>query len=276
MKIGSNASGPFTAEEILTVAGLHLLHPTAEIVRTHDEEILATCVARYQTKWVTQAARAGIYRSFADFWEQCNLQLCGRQFVTLRVDRVLTPFDRDATGKKLTPSLVASIEAFNVQWKELRDPNAAYQEALRDTKRRLERLIVQAKADDEVESYATAARKLDPRSQVLVLNEPCPWERLPSTFLSDVRFIVIKSEQEGWNVHGAKSSGRSTRLDPRLNEYRYELPHWPFSNEVPDGQKTLVERTGVADAISVASDYFSAHAASKEGALALAKLALKG
>lgn len=277
MKIGSNASGSFTADEALTIAGLQLLHPKAEIVRTEDEEQLAACGAFYQTRWTAASAkRSGHLISFADFWEQHNLGLCGHQIASLRVDRVLRPFEHDSR-KRLAPALVAAIEAFNLHWRETRSPEEAFTEALQFTKRMLVRLIEQAHSDESVQTYVRSMRPRDPGSHILILEKPCPWERLEFTQTPNIHFVVMKAEGdgEGWEVHGAKCGIHEGRYDPRISGNRHQILIWP-NPEVPRSSTGLLEAIVGEVAISLHKDRFMAHVSTKEGAIAFAKRALKG
>lgn len=275
MKIGSNASGPFTADEILTVAGLHMLNPSAEIIRTQDEELLATCKIYYQTKWTsTSASWQIVVISFVDFWEQNHLRLCGDQIIALRVDRVLRPFDA-SSNKKLASALVATIEALNPHWREKRSSEDAFSEALQLAKRLLERLIDQAKSDEQVQTYVRSMRPKDPGSHILVLDEACPWERLESVQTPNIHFVVMKSAGEGWEVHGAKCGSHNGRHDPRIGGNRYQILIWP-NPEVPRSSTGLLEAMVDGATISLHKDRFMAHVSTKEGAIAFALRAVKG
>ncbi|MFA6296076.1 MAG: MYG1 family protein [Patescibacteria group bacterium] len=215
------------------------------------------------------------YASFGLVWKKFGVAICdGNEKVAKLVEKWLViPIDAQDNGYKIFQGKVEDISAhtisnvidnYNPAWDENdRDPDVAFFEALEFAKVYLKRTIARAAGVIRAEELVLKAVPESDDPRIVVLNDPMPWSSVVKE-LPLIKFVVHRVNN-GWMVH-VVNAGYGTG-----KRYRKNLPKaW-------HGQRgsTLVKLTGVADADNCHKDGHIVVAKSREGAIALAKVALK-
>jgi len=283
-------NGRFHTDELFAVATVLLANGDCEVVRTRDEKLIKNAEYCLDVGGVYdpeqnrfdhhQSEGAGLrengipYATFGLVWKHFGEQLCSSKVVAESVDAdFVQPIDAIDNGVMVcTPSIegvypftVGGVfSVFNSTWKEddsLQD--TFFMEAIVIAKRVIERKIQAVsdviKAEDLVsEAYESADDK-----RLIIFNEYAPVKGKISEFAEPLYFIQPDFSNSTWRVC-AVSKDRNTF------ENRKDFPvSWAGKRD-----KELVEITGVADALFCHRGRFICVAQSKEGALALAALAL--
>jgi uncharacterized UPF0160 family protein len=291
MRIATH-DGSFHADDVFAVAALQLARGPAEVVRTRDSELLASCDVRidvgmrndpetgdfdHHQKGGAGARGNGIpYASFGLVWRAVGVACCdGDEAVAERVDRRLVAgIDGHDSGLTLVQPLVDDVTpmsagevvwALNANWDEDASPtdeDRRFAEAVVLATGILRREIASATAAAKATNLVAEAlrRRTDPR--IVELDRSLPW-----------RETVVEQAPEALLVIYPKSSGWGLQAVPRrLGEFgnRLDLPAaWAGLS----GDE-LVAATGVPDAEFCHIGRFYAVAGSRDGIEALARLAL--
>lgn len=284
-------SGRFHADEVMAVAALELFFAgrNYEVVRSRDPKVWA------QGDYVVdvggefdpdrgrfdhhQAGGAGArpdgtpYSSFGAVWKFLGTKICnGSGEVADRIERKLGyPIDMADNGIEVYTPIYPGIHPYilhqfvgvlNSTWKEGDKQTERFIEAVSIFRRLLEREILVAAHELE---GATIVRKLyedSPDKRLIVMDDQYPNEVLSE--FPEPLYVVKPARQTGnWEVE-------CVRNDEHGFENRKSLPkEWSgkFAEE-------LAAQTGVPDAVFCHRACFLAVAGSKEGAVALAKIAL--
>lgn len=301
--------GAFHADDVFAVAVLRLLEPTATVVRTRDSDATAAADFVVDVGGVSDAKQnrfdhhqpegagerenglpgqhssparaehaggrrqAGIpYAAFGLVWKKFGGELSGSEEAALRVDEVLvSPIDANDNGIDLavpagagisTYDIADAVRAFVPTWREKdADTHAAFLEAVSCAQRIIEREIACATsavagAEAVQRAYAAAEDK-----RLIVLDEDLSWKD-----------ILAQAPEPLYCVHPQNGVWRlyCVRDNPRQFVNRKDLPSaWAGLSD-----QELAAATGVADAVFCHRNRFMAVTKTREGALALAKLAL--
>jgi uncharacterized UPF0160 family protein len=293
MKVATHDGG-FHADETFALAALKLLGEPLEIIRTRDADALAECDVRVDVGMRDdpatgdfdhhQAGGAGArvngirYASFGLVWKAFGERLCGGDAeVAARIDELLVQgVDANDTGQSLSTPLVEGVEAMTVSdviyalnpaWDEDASPAelaARFEEAVAVAAGIIEREISTAAAQVRaaVLVRAAIARAEDPR--VIELERNLPWQRELIASAPQALFVIYP-RRDGWALHAVPVAfgGFDNRLD---------LPAGWAGRSGAD----LVAVTGVADAVFCHTARFYAAASTRDGVVALARLALDG
>lgn len=292
--------GRFHADDVFAVAALLLVIPSANILRTRDEARIGradivvdvggvsdTETNRFDHHQIggageranglpaasDSAAQAGIpYAAFGLVWKKFGERLSGNAAVAARVEEVLvTPIDANDSGIDLSlPTradifpyeLVDAVRAYIPTWLEKdADIDRAFVEAVACAQRIIEREIKRAEAvvagKREVETLYRASSD----KRIIVLPEDYSWK---DTFARFPEPLYVVHPQNGtWRLY-------CVRDNPHQFVNRKDLPEaWAGLRDAE-----FAKATSVADAIFCHRNRFMAVAKTKEGAIALAKLAL--
>ncbi|OGZ05853.1 MAG: hypothetical protein A2845_03560 [Candidatus Lloydbacteria bacterium RIFCSPHIGHO2_01_FULL_49_22] len=284
-------SGRFHADEVMAVAALELFFAGRpyEVVRSRDPKMWG------QGNYVVdvggefdpvrgrfdhhQAGGAGTrpdgtpYSSFGAVWKFLGTKICnGSAEVSDRIERKLGyPIDMADNGIEVYKTIYPGIHpyilhqfvgALNSTWKEGDKQTERFVETVSIFKRLLEREILVTAHELE---GAAIVRKLYENSadkRLIVMDDQYPNEVLSE--FPEPLFVVKPARQTGnWEVE-------CVRNDAHGFENRKSLPkEWggKFAEE-------LAVQTGVPDAVFCHRACFLAVAGSKDGAIALAKIAL--
>lgn len=301
MKLGTH-DGSFHADECCAVAVVQLAHPdtTVDVVRTRDKDVLAACDLRVDVGFALnpdagtfdhhQQGGAGTrpsgvpFASFGLLWNHLGHAVCERlgdgadpQTLHARVDDALVAgIDANDVGRAVTTpafdgappayGLASIIGALNRAWDEP-DPDGAaerraFDEAVAVARRTIEREVVRQAADLRAESRVRAAIDAAADPRVIELDADLPWLR-PVADHAPQALYVIYPKTRGWAV-------QAVRLAPEAFPTRKPLPEAWAGKQAAD----LAAVSGVADASFCHAARFLAVAASRDGALALARAAL--
>ena len=275
--------GVFHSDDVFAGALVRRLWPEAAIVRTRKPELIALADLAFDVGAGMydhhQPGGNGVrgngvpYASFGLLWRAYGWSACGDdQKIADEVDRQLvqavdahdngyvlaTPLYDDA--KQYTVSHL--ISNMNPSWDEEQDFDARYHQAVALAALILDRVIVRARGVIRAKSEVrqAIADAIDPR--VVVLPYFVPWQEALCEQSKDALLIVYPSVGT-WCV-------RVVPVTPGQPGARMPLP---FAWAGLDGE-ALRELTGVIDATFAHRGRFIAGATTRNGALALAKLAL--
>lgn len=289
-------SGNFHPDEVLAVSALRMLFPKEEmeIIRTRDLKIIEgkapeDIVLDVGMKYIPEENRFdhhqeggagkrenGIpYASFGLIWKEYGERIAGskRAADTIEEKLVLT-IDAGDNGidtyqkanKQFKPYLLeGALISFLPTWQEKdMDIDGAFMNAVALGQVILKREIAKAKAfidgETEVEkAYAAAEDK-----RIIMLNNTYSWRDVLTRYPEPLFVIMNDGKQTTWAVSAIRKDGvsfQSRKLFPES---------WAGKTG-----SVLAEVTGVHDANFCHNGRFIAVANSKEGALALAKMAVE-
>lgn len=289
-------SGNFHTDEVFACAVLSLVHEgNVEIVRSRDKDVWATgdyvvdvggvydaAIGRYDHHQVGGAgARVnGIpYSSIGIVWKEYGERLCGNAQSAERIDeKLIQPIDMADNGVdsfKLTdegvfPYLLHHvITSFRPTWKEEQEGvmtfDQGFARAVEIAKQILLREITIAKDQFEGEAIVAEIYRQTEDKRIIVIDGQYPWEWILTQFPEPL--YIVKPDHE----NGGKWKVKTVRNTVDSFDSRKLLPEsWAGKRE-----EEFIEITGVRDASFCHNKRFIAGALSKEGALALAKLAVE-
>lgn len=280
--------GKFHADDVFAVAALLLLLPTATVVRTREEKLIAAadfvvdiggvCDAERNRFDHHQVGGAGVrpstipYAAFGLVWRCYGAQLSGSEEAAFLVDEVLaTPVDANDNGVDLAApadaglasyTIADAVRAFNPTWLEKdADRDEAFSEAVAFARKIVAREIERARATEAGAEQVERAYAASGDKRLVILDEDFSWKDTLARF-SELLFVV-HPQNGSWRLY-------SVRDNPHLFKNRKDLPEpWAGLRD-----KELSRATGVPDAVFCHRNRFMAVAQTKEGAIALAKLAL--
>jgi uncharacterized UPF0160 family protein len=285
--------GTFHADDVFAVAVLGLVHGPVDIVRTRDEAAMAAAAARvdiggrsdpttgdfdhHQRGGAGERANGILYASFGLMWREHGAKLAGGEDVAAAIDeRLVQGVDANDTGQSISSALFEGIRpltvsgviaAMNPAWDEQlsqAEEDARFAEAVAWATSVLERELAGTRAYRRALDLVRAAIERSADRRVIELDRKLPWHE-----------TVVNTAPEALYVVYPKSDGWGMQAVPRaLGEFenRLDLPAaWAGLSGAE-----LASITGVQDAVFAHSKRFYASAESREGILALARLALDG
>ena len=288
--------GSFHADEVFAVAALGLLDGPVQVRRTRDRAALAAADLRvdvgfaddpgtgdfdHHQRGFARARENGVrYASFGLVWREFGARVCGGdQEVADAVDATLVQtVDANDTGQQLTQPVIAGVHpltvtgligGFNARWDETLTPaqeQERFDAAVAFAREILAREVSSAASGQRsarvVREAIAAAAAADPRVVELPVN--APWKQVLVTEAPEAMFVIYPKRQ-GYGLHAVPRELGSF-------ENRLDLPAAWGGLE----GDALVAVTGVPDALFCHAKRFLAVAASHEGVMALAALALAG
>ncbi len=282
--------GSFHADDVFAVAVLRLALGPVALVRTRDEAQVAAADLRVDVGGRSDPAtgdfdhhqRGGAgerpngirLASFGLVWRAYGEQLAGDAEAARAVDeRLVQGVDANDTGQTIAKALVDDVRslsvsgvvaAMNAAWDETLSPeeeDARFEQAVALATGILEREIAGARAFRRAQDLVRAAiaRAEDPR--LIELDRNMPWREAVVTGAPEALFVVYP-KTDGWALQAVPKE-----LGAFAN--RRNLPAAWAGHTGED----LVAVTGVPDAVFAHTAGFYASARSREGILALARLA---
>jgi len=297
MKIGTH-SGPFHADDVFACAALLAAFPGGEqdheIVRTRDATILASCDAvvdvggEYDPTRLRLDHHQGSFKrsypngiklsSFGLVWELVGEKVCGGQAAAALVcNRLVMPIDASDNGQPLgeggtsrfegvhAQTLSALIGGFNPPWTAsptLATFDACFLRALDFARDILANFVGEAQAEggDALQVEVAKATRLS--HTTMVLRRYAPVMNLLSECDPVVERVIFQAPDGSWMV-------QAIPVAPGSFTCRRPLPQaWAGLRDAD-----FVAKTRVVDAIFAHKELFICGARSREGAIALAKLA---
>ncbi len=283
--------GNFHADEVFAVATLRLALGDLGVVRTRDAERQARSDIRvdvggrsdpltgdfdHHQKGGAGERHNGVrYASFGLVWREHGTALAGGDAAAAAIDeRLVQGIDANDNGQTITEALIDAIvpmtvsgviAARNAAWDEQLSPeqeDARFAEAVEFASMVLRAELAGAAAFDRARQIVldAIAAASDPR--VVELPGNMPWRQIVVSEAPGAVFVVYP-KSDGWGMQAVPAQLGS--FDNRL-----DLPEaWAGLSDAD-----LQAVTGVDDAVFAHTAGFYASAASREGILALAALAL--
>ncbi len=286
--------GSFHTDDVFAVASLLLLSEgkDTKIVRTrnHEKTKNADYVVdlgglhdpktnhfdHHQVGGAGKRKNGIPYASFGLVWLKYGKKLCGGDKVALMIEEKLVQavdaMDNGLDIQNLTqkqdvrPYLIHDlVTSFRPTWNEKdRTSDRAFLEVVAIAEKVLKREIILANSKIKAQERVIAACESAGKKQMVILDDRYPWVETLLNY-PEILFIIRPDENQGrWRV-------RAVPLSLCSFENRKDLPKSWAGKQDLDLQKI----TGVKDAVFCHNKRFVAAAESKEGAVKLAKLALK-
>lgn len=286
--------GMFHADDVFAVSAiLALLEATlavANVVRTRDGTLIRKADFVVDVGGVYEAEKnrfdhhqeggAGkrkngiAYAAFGLVWLKFGEQIAGSSKVAALVDaNLVLPIDAGDNGVDIYKKTFSDAAPYSVDdyihnlrptWREGTDSvDARFLEAVAVAGQILKREIAHAKAQVDAEILVSKAYQESEDKRLIVLDAFYPHEKILAAY-SEPLFAIFPRPDGSWSV-------KAIRNDTSSFDNRKNLPEeWAGKRDAE-----LARITGVADAIFCHNGRFMAVARSREGATALAKLALE-
>jgi uncharacterized UPF0160 family protein len=285
--------GNFHADDVFAVAALRLAHgdDAVQVVRTRDEDVQAAADVRvdvgakddpatgdfdhHQKGGAGERGNGVRYASFGLVWRHVGVDVSGSEEAATAVDeRLVQGVDANDNGQTIMESLVEGVRpmtvsgviaALNPAWDEdlpSDEEDARFLEAVALAQGILAREAAGAAGFQRTRELVQAAiaRAEDPR--VIELDRSMPWRETVIAGAPDA-LLVIYPRSDGWGMQAVPVKAGS--FDNRL-----DLPaEWAGLSGAE-----LAAASGVDDAVFAHTQRFYASAGSREGIVALARLAL--
>lgn len=282
-------NGSFHADDVFAVATLLMVYPGAEIVRTRDPEKIdaADIAVDVGTKCEPerlrfdhhQAGGAGIrantipYASFGLVWKEYGEKITGDHDAAQIIEQKLVmPVDALDNGVEVSHSVFDGVRTYSVSdffYSFIEDTHPseeyldeAFQRVVELAQGVIKREINHAKSElkdaNEVKKIVEEARD----HRLIILDKEMAWHRILIP-LPDVFYVVYPRYGDRWGLEAVREHFTGFGLKRPLPEL------WAGKSD-----EELAAVTGVSDALFCHNKRFLAVAQSKEGALALAQIAL--
>lgn len=280
-------SGSFQADDIFAVAILILAIGEAKVVRTRDKDQIITAdyvvdvgmvydpvknrFDHHQPGGAGERPNGIPYASCGLVWKKFGETLAGGKEEADLIDtNLMQPLDAHDNGVAIadyrfknirTYSIIDFLYSFLPSLHESEESlYRIFMDLVAIAKDLLAREIAKAKGLIIGEAKVREALETSPDKRILVLSEELPWRRVLSD-KPEVMFVVYPRNDGRWGVRAIQDAGFVSR--------------WPLPVAwAGKTGKDLEEITGVPDAIFCHRALFMAVAETKDGALALAKIAL--
>jgi uncharacterized UPF0160 family protein len=284
--------GTFHADDVFAVAALSIYSKgNIKIFRSRDPKVWDECdyvcdVGRvydpakkrfdhHQETFKEQRQNGIRYAAAGLVWKEFGEKICGSSEIAKRVDEsLIQAVDAEDNGQELftpifkdvNPYTISDLVAdFNPTWKEdVSSGMMSFQYLVSVAKRILERSIKDAEDEISGEEHIKKIYNETEDKRLLILDGEYSWQHFVSHLPEPL--IVVKPiySNNTWYARAVPVEGH--KYDIRI--------HFPESWAGKEGEE-LQKVTGVSDAKFCHKGRFLCFAYSKEGAIALAKLALK-
>lgn len=276
----------------MAAAAMRLVCPSLRILRTRERERLNAAdivfdVGRiydpacyrfdhHQPEYAEKRENGIPFSSFGLVWRELGSALCGSESASSRVDRLLVQgvdaLDCGINVSKEIPlvnvlSISSAIGSFNPGWREDCTPEAqggAFEQAVTWAKSLLRNLIREASGQEAARAVVQQGL-LSEDGRLLILDRDVPWKEsvLDTPGYGHVLYVISPDTQAKWHVHTVPDCAGSFNS-------RKSLPAaWAgLEGEDLDGA------TGMKGCIFCHRGRFVAGHATREGAVAMARLAL--
>lgn len=278
----------FHADEIFACAVLLLIFKDAEIIRSRNEEDFKRADIRVdvgeknnpETLDFDHHQRGGAgnrengcpYASFGLVWKEFGSKICENEEVAEKIDRKLVQtvdaldFGYDFfTYSDIYPYTISDmISSFNSSWEEEDNSSEAFFDLLEIAKKIIEREIIKAQSILNAKDFVKKAIKFSPSLQYLILDKNCPWKDVIK-YDEDFLYVIFPGLDNKWMVQAVPDRYKSFKNKKDFPEA------WAGLRSCE-----LQKVSGVKDALFCHPNRFICGAKSKEGAINLVELALKG
>lgn len=280
----------FHPDDVCATAVIHLLlKGRYKIVRTRDEPIIARAEYVLDVGGVHDASKKrfdhhqkggagartnGIpYATFGLVWKEYGTEICGSQEIADEIDeKFVASIDAMDNGVEIarpvyrdTPPYYFADFLFdcNPGWGEKNDFDKCFQNALAVAVKTLSREIQRSRANAEGRKFVERAYREATDKRLIIIDGDYPWRKVLISHPEPL-FIIKPRANGGWDAKAVPTA-------PQSFENRAQFPKvWAGLSD-----SALVSMTGVPDAVFCHNGRFMVIAKSREGAIALAKMALE-
>lgn len=287
-------NGSFHADEVLAVATIFLaLNGRIKVIRTRDPEIIKTGdyvvdvggiydpdknkFDHHQEGGAGKRENGIPYSSFGLVWKKFGEKVCGSKAVAEVIDKKLgEPIDANDNGIDTDGSrssfanatiytLPGIIKALRPIGGDMIDFDEPFHEAVKLTMTILKKEIERTTASVEAERFVRDAYQNAADKRIVIFQKYLPAGDLLSTEYTEPLFVIYPGLEGKWYIRAVKKS-------PYSFEAKKPFPQgWSGKRD-----EELAMASGVSDALYCHhSGQYIATAKSKEGAVALAKLAVE-
>jgi len=279
----------FHADDVCAMATLKILFgdKITEVIRTRDESVIQNAdivfdvgniynpdtnrFDHHQTAGAGKRENGIPYASFGLVWKKIGKELCGSQEVADALDKkIVQVIDAGDNGFSLCSYLLPDIKEYGIHnicnsfgstWKEQDEYDTAFFEVVKMIEQIIRREIKVAQDKFEALPHIQKAYQDTQDKRIVILDEYYPWQDVLPQY-ADVLFVISPSKDKTqWRVNTIQENFVSKKDFPK---------EWA-------GLRTqeLQNISGVQDALFCHRNLFLAVAQSKEGSIALAKIALE-
>jgi uncharacterized UPF0160 family protein len=284
-------SGKFHPDDISAVAIISLyLGKSVKVVRSRDPKVWETAdymfdvggeydptknrFDHHQPSFTLKRENGISYSSAGLAWKHFGEKVAGSHEVWQKIEeKIIEPLDAEDNGIELYKNNFEGISpytfadylfAFNPTYFEKKQGSLkAFEKAIAEAKKMFKREIKKTKDNLRSQKIVEKIYQETSDKRLIILNDEYSWQNVLGKYPEPL-FVVKPSFESGtWHAYAVRSIGN--RFDSRL-----DFPEsWGGMRD-----EELVKITGVADAVYCHKGRFIAVAKSKDGAIALAKLAL--
>ncbi len=262
-----------------------------EVIRSRDPEIIKTAdyvvdiggvynpeknlFDHHQEDKAGERENGVPFASFGLVWKKYGEELCGNKAISNKIDLLLVqPIDAHDNGIQYIKTNISNLYPFDVisfvysfrpTWKEDDvDIDIVFMKVVALAKIILERVIFCAKDEFEAVSMVEKAYQNTSDKRIIVLDERYPWEEILTKYPEPLFVVYPKRIDNTWSLKTIRDNSRDFIA-------RKDLPlDWAGKRD-----SDLEKVTGVEGSVFCHNNRFLAMTKTKEGALALAEIALK-
>lgn len=287
-------NGNFHPDDVFAVAILHIVfekEAKIKVVRTRDEKEFDSAdivldvggiydeaknrFDHHQIGGAGQRANGIPYASAGLVWKKYGEQICGSKDIADAIDeKLFLPIDANDNGVNIYKSVVGDflpytiqdmVVAFRATWEEDMPKNdASFMELIPFVKKIIEREVERAKDYKKAEVLVERDYQNAEDKRIIVLSGKYPWAKVLMSHPEPLFIVCEDKINNSWAV-------KAVADDKQVFVNRKNFP----SSWAGKTGKALADETGVPDALFCHNKLFLAIARSKEGALALAKIAIE-
>ncbi len=281
--------GRFHPDDVFSVAILSLyLKKPLKIFRTRNKKILSDMdfvldvggeynpktnkFDHHEEGWNKKRGNGIPYATSGLVWKEYGEKIADSQEIADKIDeKIIQPVDAEDSGveiyknifEKISPySFFDYVHALNPTWREKGDHLKSFLFAVKEVKKMLLREIKRAKDNYIAIEIVRDIYKKTEDKRIIILDDNYSWKKTVVSY-SEPLFVISPKPNKTWSVEAV------VKIDAKFERRIYFPESWSGKR---DGD--LEKITGVSGAIFCHNDRFVAVAKSKEGAIALAKLAL--
>ena len=282
--------GKFHPDDVFSVAILSLyLNKPLKIFRTRDQKVLSEMdyildvgmeynpkenkFDHHQEGWNEKRSNGIVYATAGLVWKEYGEKITGSKEVADKIDeRIIQSIDAEDNGIEIYKDIFEGvspycifdyISALNPTWREKNmDPSKAFEQAVLEVKKILNREIERAKDSVLGKKKVQEIYEKSEDKRILILDDKYSWRRIVNSYPEPL--FVIRKQDDNWRINAVGVLG--FKFKSKLD--------FPKSWAGKKGDE-LAKITGVSDAVFCLNQRFMCAAKSKEGAITLAKLAIK-
>jgi len=287
-------NGSFHADDVFATAVLSIMldkkNESFKIIRTRDSEIInkgdyvfdvggiydekANKFDHHQKGGAGKRKNGIEYSSFGLIWKKFGIELVkSKEIVELVDEHLVAPIDASDNGFDLVKSehdifpyfIQNFIVSMHPTWLETNlSENEMFFKSVKIAKEILSREIIQAKDFTLAKEKILEIYQKTKDKKIIVLDKNYPYEKILNDFLEPLFVIHPRINNKSWEVEAIRKNLKTFGNKKNFPEAWSGLEN-----------KELQKITGIQDAVFCHRALFMVIAKSKEGAIELAKLALK-